>query len=51
MCRMNLVLDSGQLGSNNCERTDAMARDVVGGYEGVVGDLGQDSATCLSDAV
>ena len=37
--------------SNNCEGTDAMARDVVDGYEGVVGDLGQNNATCLSGAV
>ena len=37
--------------SNNCEGTDAMARDVVEGYDGVVGDLGQDNATCLSGAV
>ena len=37
--------------SNNCEGTDAMARDVVDGSKGVVGDLGQDNATCLSGAV
>ena len=37
--------------SNNCEGTDAMARDVVDGSKGVVDDLGQDNATCLSGAV
>ena len=37
--------------SNNCEGTDAMARDVVDGYEGVVDGRGQDNATCLSGAV
>ena len=37
--------------SNNREGTDAMARDVVEGYDGVVGDLGQDNPTCLSGAV
>ena len=37
--------------SNNCEGTDAMARDVVDGSKGVVGGLGQDNATCLSGAV
>ena len=37
--------------SNNCEETDAMARDVVEGYEGVASRLGQDDTTCLSDAV
>ena len=37
--------------SNNCEGTDAMARDFVDGSKGVVGDLGQNNATCLSGAV
>ena len=37
--------------SNNCEGTDAMARDVVDGSKGVVGGLGQNNATCLSGAV
>ena len=37
--------------SNNCEGTDAMARDVVDGSKGVVDDLGQDNATCLSGAM
>ena len=36
---------------NNCEGTDAMARDVVDGSKGVVGYLGQDNATWLSGAV
>ena len=53
---LNVLVDSGDgfwatLVSNNCEGTDAMARDVVDGYEGVVGDLGQNNATCLSGAV
>ena len=53
---MNVVSDSGAgfwatLVSNNREGTGAMARDVVEGYDGVVGDLGQDNATCLSGAV
>ena len=37
--------------SNNCEGTDAMARDIVEGYEGVVSGLRHDNATCLSGAV
>ena len=37
--------------SNNCEGTEETTRDVVEGYDGVVSGLGQDNATCLSDAV
>ena len=37
--------------SNNREGTEAMPRDVVEGYEGVVSGLGQDNTTCLSGAV
>ena len=53
---LNVLDESGcgfraTLVSNNRERTEDMAKDVVEGYEGVVGDLGQDNATCLSGAV
>ena len=53
---LNVLDESGDgfwatLVSNNCEGTDAMARDVVDGSKGVVDDLGQDNATCLSGAV
>ena len=37
--------------SNNREGTEAMARDVVNGYEGITSGLEQDNTTCLSDAV
>ena len=37
--------------SNNCEGTDAMAKDVVDGSKGVASGIGQDNATCLSSAV
>ena len=37
--------------SNNCEGKEAMARDIVEGYEGVVSGLRHDNATCLSGAV
>ena len=37
--------------SNNRERTEDMAKDVVEGYEGVASYLGQDNSTCLSGAV
>ena len=53
---LNVLVEFGvgfwtTLVSNNCEGTDAMARDVVEGYDGVVGDLGQDNPMCLSGAV
>jgi hypothetical protein len=52
MCRMSLGDGFwATLVSNNREGTEAMARDVVNGYEGVVSGLGQDNATCLSGAV
>ena len=37
--------------SNNREGSEDMARNVVEGCEGVVGGLGQNTATCLSGAV
>ena len=37
--------------SNNREGTEELPRDVVEGSKGVVGDLGQDNAMCLSGAV
>jgi hypothetical protein len=53
---LDVLVESGcefraTLVSNNREGTEAMARDVVNGYEGVVGDLGQDDTTCSSGAV
>ena len=52
MCWVNMAVNSGQLlVSNNRAGTEERTRDVVEGYEGVVSDLGQDNATCLSGAV
>ena len=49
---VNLAVDSDNfLMSNNRERTEDMAEDVVEGYEGVASSLGQDNSTCLSGAV
>ena len=53
---LNVLGESGSgfwatLVSNNREGTEAMARDVDEGWDGVVSDLGQDNATCLSGAV
>ena len=53
---LNVLGESGSgfwatLVSNNREGTEERTRDVVEGYEGVVSDLGQDNATCLSGAV
>ena len=45
-------VNSGQLlVSNNRAGTEERTKDVVEGYEGVVSDLGQDNATCLSGNV
>ena len=53
---LNGLDDSGcgfraTLVSNNRERTEDMAKDVVEGYKGVASYLGQDNSTCLSGAV
>ena len=53
---LNVLVGSGvgfwaTLVSNNREGTEAMARDVVDGYEGIAIGLGHDNATCLRSAV
>jgi hypothetical protein len=53
---LNVLDESGcgfraTLVSNNRERTEDMAKDVVEGYEGVASSLGQDNSKCLSGAV
>jgi hypothetical protein len=46
-----LVVHAPHLASKTHLGTEERTKYVVEGYEGVVSDLGQDNATCLSGAV